>query len=122
MHANEKHAKTVSLAECDIQASNDLSVDDTYIMRPNYTVYDHQKISGCLEAIRNTIAVLKERAGEDQDVFDNFVLNQKVLTRRRTGHIHRQAQKHNKFKRTTSKKGNLLAQGCIVECTISVKK
>ena len=93
------------------EASSDLSADDIYVMRPEYAAYDHQKFPGRLEAMRNIVGALNERAKEDQDAFDNFVLNHEVSTRSRTGHIHWPGSEAQKISRDDIKKGKFAGAG-----------
>ena len=61
-----------------IEQLDDASIDQIYIMHPQYAEYSHAKFPDRLKLIQNTITKLNSRAEDDQKSFDLFVKNNEI--------------------------------------------
>ena len=70
-----------------LEQLDDPSIDQIYIMHPQYAEYSHAKFPGRLKSIQNTITKLNSRAEDDQKSFDLFVKNNEISYHNSKGFI-----------------------------------
>jgi hypothetical protein len=76
-----RNSKARKLLYADVQAdvaSEELTAEEIYIMRPEYAAYDWEKFAGRLKYIRESVSYNNTRAAADKAAFDDYVANNPV--------------------------------------------
>jgi hypothetical protein len=83
-------SQACKLLYADVQAgvaSEELKMEEVYVMRPEYAAYDWEKFASRLNYIRQSVAYNSQHAANDEAAFNDFVANNTLSYYKNKGSI-----------------------------------